>query len=128
MVTPWSSMPSNHMALSATVKNSYYPIGVGGCRGGRDLTGYGATEVWDSRWRGWCMDLYLQQRKDPQHGGHYSSVYSRRGGQRDLVLEAAETEGQYYVKNADRDNYLFWDDEYDDWTTPRQRRPPSPSL
>ena len=21
------------------------------------------------------------------------------------------------MKNADRDNYLFWDDEYDDWTT-----------
>ena len=49
--------------------------------------------------------------------GSYSSVYPGAGGNETWVLEAGDTEGQYYVKNANRGNYLFWDDEYDDWTT-----------
>ena len=39
------------------------------------------------------MDLYLQQRKDPQHGGQLPSVYPGAGDNETWVLEAAETEG-----------------------------------
>lgn len=38
--------PSNNMALSATVKNDYYPTGVKVAVGGDTITGYSATEVW----------------------------------------------------------------------------------
>ena len=38
--------PSNNRALSATVKNDYYPIGVKVAVEGGTLTGYSATEVW----------------------------------------------------------------------------------
>ena len=38
--------PSNMMALSATVKNTYYPIGVEVTVEDGALTGYGNTEIW----------------------------------------------------------------------------------
>ena len=109
--------PSNHMALSATVKNSYYPIGVEVAVEGDTLTGYGATEVWTVGGEDGAWTFTSNSGKTLSMAGNYSSVYPGAGDNETWVLEAAETEGQYYVKNADRDNYLFWDDEYDDWTT-----------
>ena len=109
--------PSNHMALSATVKNSYYPIGVEVAVEGETLTGYGATEVWTVGGEDGAWTFTSNSGKTLSMAGNYSSVYPGAGDNETWVLEAAETEGQYYVKNADRDNYLFWDDEYDDWTT-----------
>ena len=109
--------PSNHMALSATVKNSYYPIGVEVAVEGETLTGYGATEVWTVGGEDGAWTFTSNSGKTLSMAGNYSSVYPGAGDNETWVLEAAETEGQYYVKNADRDNYLFWDDSYDDWTT-----------
>ena len=109
--------PSNHMALSATVKNSYYPIGVEVAVEGDTLTGYGATEVWTVGGEDGAWTFTSNSGKTLSMAGSYSSVYPGAGDNETWVLEAAETEGQYYVKNADRDNYLFWDDSYDDWTT-----------
>ena len=109
--------PSNHMALSATVKNSYYPIGVEVAVEGDTLTGYGATEVWTVGGEDGAWTFTSNSGKTLSMAGSYSSVYPGAGDNETWVLEAAETEGQYYVKNADRGNYLFWDDEYDDWTT-----------
>ena len=109
--------PSNHMALSATVKNSYYPIGVEVAVEGDTITGYGATEVWTVGGEDGAWTFTSNSGKTLSMAGNYSSVYPGAGDNETWVLEAAETEGQYYVKNADRDNYLFWDDEYDDWTT-----------
>ena len=109
--------PSNHMALSATVKNSYYPIGVEVAVEGDTITGYGATEVWTVGGEDGAWTFTSNSGKTLSMAGNYSSVYPGAGDNETWVLEAAETEGQYYVKNADRDNYLFWDDSYDDWTT-----------
>ena len=109
--------PSNHMALSATVKNSYYPIGVKVAVGGDTLTGYGATEVWTVGGEDGAWTFTSNSGKTLSMAGSYSSVYPGAGGNETWVLEAGDTEGQYYVKNANRGNYLFWDDEYDDWTT-----------
>ena len=109
--------PSNHMALSATVKNSYYPIGVKVAVGGDTLTGYGATEVWTVGGEDGAWTFTSNSGKTLSMAGSYSSVYPGAGGNKTWVLEAGDTEGQYYVKNANRGNYLFWDDEYDDWTT-----------
>ena len=109
--------PSNNMALSATVKNDYYPIGVEVAVEGDTLTGYGATEVWTVGGEDGAWTFTSNSGKTLSMAGNYSSVYPGAGDNETWVLEAAETEGQYYVKNADRDNYLFWDDEYDDWTT-----------
>ena len=109
--------PSNHMALSATVKNSYYPIGVEVAVEGDTITGYGATEVWTVGGKDGAWTFTSNSGKTLSMAGNYSSVYPGAGDNETWVLEAAETEGQYYVKNADRDNYLFWDDSYDDWTT-----------
>ena len=109
--------PSNHMALSATVKNSYYSIGVKVAVGGDTLTGYGATEVWTVGGEDGAWTFTSNSGKTLSMAGSYSSVYPGAGGNETWVLEAGDTEGQYYVKNANRGNYLFWDDEYDDWTT-----------
>ena len=109
--------PSNHMALSATVKNSYYPIGVEVAVEGGTLTGYGATEVWTVGGEDGAWTFTSNSGKTLSMAGSYSSVYPGAGDNETWVLEAGDTEGQYYVKNANRGNYLFWDDEYDDWTT-----------
>ena len=109
--------PSNHMALSATVKNSYYPIGVEVAVEGNTLTGYGATEVWTVGGEDGAWTFTSNSGKTLSMAGSYSSVYPGAGDNETWVLEAGDTEGQYYVKNANRGNYLFWDDEYDDWTT-----------
>ena len=109
--------PSNHMALSATVKNSYYPIGVEVAVEGDTLTGYGATEVWTVGGEDGAWTFTSNSGKTLSMAGNYSSVYPGAGDNETWVLEAGDTEGQYYVKNANRGNYLFWDDEYDDWTT-----------
>ena len=109
--------PSNHMALSATVKNSYYPIGVKVAVGGGTLTGYSATEVWTVGGKDGAWTFTSNSGETLSMAGSYSSVYPGAGENETWVLEAGDTEGQYYVKNANRGNYLFWDDEYDDWTT-----------
>ena len=109
--------PSNYMALSATVKNSYYPIGVEVAVEGDTLTGYGATEVWTVGGEDGAWTFTSNSGKTLSMASSYSSVYPGAGDNETWVLEAGDTEGQYYVKNANRGNYLFWDDEYDDWTT-----------
>ena len=109
--------PSNHMALSATVKNSYYPIGVEVAVEGDTITGYGATEVWTVGGEDGAWTFTSNSGKTLSMAGNYSSVYPGAGDNETWVLEAAETEGQYYVKNAGRGTYMFWDDEHDDWTT-----------
>ena len=109
--------PSNNMALSATVKNDYYPIGVEVAVEGDTLTGYGATEVWTVGGEDGAWTFTSNSGKTLSMAGSYSSVYPGAGDNETWVLEAGDTEGQYYVKNANRGNYLFWDDEYDDWTT-----------
>ena len=109
--------PSNNMALSATVKNSYYPVGVEVTVSGDTLTGYGNTEIWTvgGDANGWTFTS--NGGKTLSMAGSYSSMYPGAGANETWVLEAAETEGQYYVKNAGRSAYMFWDNEYDDWTT-----------
>ena len=109
--------PSNNMALSATVKNSYYPVGVEVTVSGDTLIGYGNTEIWTvgGDANGWTFTS--NGGKTLSMAGSYSSMYPGAGANETWVLEAAETEGQYYVKNAGRSAYMFWDNEYDDWTT-----------
>ena len=109
--------PSNHMALSATVKNSYYPIGVKVAVEGGTLTGYSATEVWTVGGKDGAWTFTSNSGKTLSMAGSYSSVYPGAGENETWVLEAGDTEGQYYVKNAGRGTYMFWDDEHDDWTT-----------
>ena len=108
--------PSNNMALSATVKNDYYPIGVEVAVEGDTLTGYGATEVWtvggkDGSW------TFSNGGKSLSMGNEHTSTYPGAGENETWVLEPAKTEGQYYVKNVVRGTYLWWDDTYDDWNT-----------
>ena len=109
--------PSNNMALSATTKNSYYPIGVKVTISEGEISGYNDTEVWtvDGDASGWTFAT--SDGKTISMAGSYSSMYPGAGDNETWVLEPAETDGQYYVKNAVRGAYMFWDDEYDDWTT-----------
>lgn len=109
--------PSNNMALSATTKNSYYPIGVKVTISEGEISGYNDTEVWtvDGDASGWIFAT--SDGKTISMAGSYSSMYPGAGDNETWVLEPAETDGQYYVKNAVRGAYMFWDDEYDDWTT-----------
>ena len=108
--------PSNNMALSATVKNDYYPTGVKVAVGGDTITGYSATEVWtvggeDGSW------TFSNGGKSLSMGNEHTSTYPGAGENETWVLEPAKTEGQYYVKNVVRGTYLWWDDTYDDWNT-----------
>ena len=108
--------PSNYMALSATVENSYYPIGVEVAVEGDTLASYGATEVWtvggeDGSW------TFSNGGKSLSMGNEHTSTYPGAGENETWVLEPAKTEGQYYVKNVVRGTYLWWDDTYDDWNT-----------
>ena len=109
--------PENMMALSATTKNSYYPIGVQVTISEGGISGYNDTEVWtvDGDASGWTFAT--SDGKTISMAGSYSSMYPGAGDNETWVLEPAETDGQYYVKNAVRGAYMFWDDEYDDWTT-----------
>ena len=110
--------PSNMMALSATLKSQYYPVGVPVEVSGDTITGYGNTEIWTvggNAENGWTFTS--NGGKTLSMAGSYSSVYPGAGGNETWALESAGTADQYYVKNAGRGNYLFWDDEYDDWTT-----------
>lgn len=109
--------PSNNIALSATTKNSYYPIGVKVTISEGEISGYNDTEVWtvDGDASGWTFAT--SDGKTISMAGSYSSMYPGAGDNETWVLEPAETDGQYYVKNAVRGAYMFWDDEYDDWTT-----------
>lgn len=109
--------PSNNMALSATTKNSYYPIGVKVTISEGEISGYNDTEVWlvGGDYAGWTFAT--TDGKTISMAGSYSSMYPGAGGNETWVLEPAETDGQYYVKNSARGTYMFWDDEYDDWTT-----------
>ena len=107
---------NNNMALSATVKNDYYPIGVEVAVEGGTLTGYTATEVWtvggeDGSW------TFSNGGKSLSMGNEHTSTYPGAGENETWVLEPAKTEGQYYVKNVVRGTYLWWDDTYDDWNT-----------
>lgn len=109
--------PENMMALSATTKNSYYPIGVQVTISEGEISGYNDTEVWtvDGDASGWTFAT--SDGKTISMAGSYSSMYPGAGDNETWILEPAETDGQYYVKNAVRGTYMFWDDEYDDWTT-----------
>ena len=109
--------PSNNMALSATTKNSYYPIGVKVNISEGEISGYNDTEVWlvGGDYAGWTFAT--TDGKTISMAGSYSSMYPGAGGNETWVLEPAETDGQYYVKNSARGTYMFWDDEHDDWTT-----------
>ena len=109
--------PSNNRALSATVKNDYYPIGVKVAVEGGTLTGYSATEVWTVGGKDGAWTFTSNSGETLSMAGSYSSVYPGAGENETWVLEAGDTEGQYYVKNAGRGTYMFWDDEHDDWTT-----------
>ena len=110
--------PSNNMALSAKVKNTYYPIGVEVTVEDGALTGYSNTEIWkvggDAE-NGWTF--MSNSGKTLSMADSYSSTYPGAGNNETWILESAKTAGQYYVKNEVRGTYLFWDDEHDDWTT-----------
>ena len=109
--------PAQMLALSATVRNSYYPIGVAVEEADGVLTGYGATEVWTVG--GDAESGYTFTSNGGQTlsmAGSYSSVYPGAGDNETWTLEAAD-EGTYYLKNAGRDNYLRWDSNHNDWTT-----------
>ena len=109
--------PENMMALSATTKSSYYPIGVEVTVTGSEITGYGATEIWTvgGDADGWTFKA--SNGKTLSMAGGFSSTYPGAGDNETWALEPAGEEGQYYVKNLGRGTYLFWDNEHDDWTT-----------
>ena len=71
--------PSNNMALSATVKNDYYPIGVKVAVKGDTLTGYGATEVWTVGGEDGAWTFTSNSGKTLSMAGSYSSVYPGAG-------------------------------------------------
>lgn len=109
--------PSNNMALSATTKNSYYPIGVEVVVDGDEITGYGATEIWtvNEGADGWTFTSNGGETLSV--GDSYNTTYPGAGDNETWALEATGTEGQYYMKNVGRGTYLFWDDEHTDWNT-----------
>lgn len=110
--------PDTMLSLSATVKSSYYPIGVKVEVSGDSISGYGNTEVWtvggDAK-NGFTFAT--AEGKLLSMAGSYASTYPGAGENDTWLLEPADTEGQYYVKNVGRNQYLLWDDKYDDWTT-----------
>ena len=113
--------PENMMALSASVKNSFYPTGVKVEEDGGSLTGYGATEVWTVGGDAESGFTFTSNGgKTLSMADGYSSAYPGAGEHETWLLEEAG-EGTYYLKNADRGNYLRWDDgDYQDWTTTTQ--------
>ena len=109
--------PDTLLALSATVKSTYYPVGVPVEVDGDTISGYSATEVWTVGGDAENGFTFTNGGKTLSMAGSYSSVYPGAGDNETWTLEAGETAGTYYVKNTGRGNYLLWDDKYDDWTT-----------
>ena len=109
--------PVQMLALSATVKSNYYPIGVALEEAGGSLTGYGATEVWTVGGDAESGFTFTSNGgKTLSMADSFSSVYPGAGTHETWSLEAAGA-GTYCVKNLGRGSYLFWDDSYEDWTT-----------
>ena len=109
--------PDTMLALSATVKSTYYPVGVTVKLEEGTLSGYEATEVWTVGGDAATGFTFTNGGKTLSMAGSYSSVYPGAGENETWTLEASDTTGVYYVKNQGRGNYLLWDDKYDDWTT-----------
>lgn len=109
--------PSNNMALSSTVKSQYYPAGVAVTVSDDEISGYGDTEIWTVGGDADGWTFATAEGTTLSMGGSYTSTYPGAGSNETWVLEEAETEGQFYIKNVGRGTYLWWDDEHDDWTT-----------
>lgn len=109
--------PSNNMALSSTVKSQYYPVGVAVTVSDDEISGYGDTEIWTVGGAADGWTFATAEGTTLSMGGSYTSTYPGAGSNETWVLEEAETEGQFYIKNVGRGTYLWWDDEHDDWTT-----------
>ena len=109
--------PSNNMALSSTVKSQYYPVGVAVTVSDDEISGYGDTEIWTVGGDADGWTFATAEGTTLSMGGSYTSTYPGAGSNETWVLEEAETEGQFYIKNVGRGTYLWWDDEHDDWTT-----------
>ena len=107
----------NHLALSATVKNTYYPVGVKVEVTPDSITGYSGKEVWLVGGDAEDGFTFGNGGKTLSMAGSYSSTYPGAGEHETWALEAAGEEGEYYLKNLGRETYLFWDTEYEDWTT-----------
>lgn len=109
--------PDTLLALSATVKSTYYPVGVPVEITEDTISGYAATEIWTVGGDAENGFTFTNGGKTLSMAGSYSSVYPGAGDNETWTLEAGESAGTYYVKNTDRGNYLLWDSKYDDWTT-----------
>ena len=109
--------PSNNMALSSTVKSQYYPVGVAVTVSDDEISGYGDTEIWTVGGAADGWTFATAEGTTLSMGGSYTSTYPGAGSNETWVLEEAETEGQFYIKNVGRGTYLWWDDEYTDWNT-----------
>ena len=109
--------PDTLLALSATVKNTYYPVGVPVEVTEDTISGYTATEVWTVGGDAENGFTFTNGGKTLSMAGSYSSVYPGAGDNETWTLETGETEGTYYMKNNGRGNYLLWDSKYEDWTT-----------
>lgn len=110
--------PSNGMALSATVKNRYYPIGVEVKVVEDVLTGYGETEIWTvgSSDGAWTFTSNSGEKLGMSSSTSYSTTYPGAGANETWALESAG-EGLYYIRNVNRNTYLWWDEGNTDWTT-----------
>lgn len=109
--------PDTLLALSATVKNTYYPVGVPVEVTEDTISGYTATEVWTVGGDAENGFTFTNGGKTLSMAGSYSSVYPGAGDNETWTLETGETAGTYYMKNNGRGNYLLWDSKYEDWTT-----------
>ena len=110
--------PDISMALSSNVISSYYPVGVEVTFADNTLTGYENTEVWTvggSAEDGWTFTS--NSGNALSMGDSFASTYPGAGSNKTWALEATEIEGQYYLKNEGRGNYLLWDVDHTDWTT-----------
>ena len=109
--------PDTLLALSATVKNTYYPVGVPVEVTEDTISGYTATEVWTVGGDAENGFTFTNGGKTLSMAGSYSSVYPGAGDNETWTLETGETAGTYYMKNNGWGNYLLWDSKYEDWTT-----------
>lgn len=114
--------PDTLLALSATVKSTYYPVGVPVEVTEDTISGYAATEVWTVGGDAENGFTFTNGGKTLSMAGSYSSVYPGAGDNETWTLEPGESAGTYYVKNTVRGNYLRWDDKYKDWTTSAQEK------
>lgn len=110
----WAPAVNKALSVDKVNETSYYNKGVDVTLGD-DLTGYGNTEIWTLKLNEDGKSYTISCGEEVLAMSTYSSL-THNAENDEWVLEDAG-DGCYYVKNVNRERYLQWNTQYENWST-----------